>query len=222
MKADFSNEDKIKCLLWSNRHCCLCGKACGTDIEIAHIIPRGRQRSWDIDNAIPLCYDCHAEIGRYNRAHPRGNKYRPEELKARRDQIYEEQTRHLVPPIQFEVTQQIVGTNTRREFPDVGYNIAHLGDSLPVRVRVIARMFLDNKDLGIHQSEDYSGKKIWNLNPRFAVYGHFKVPVEKVEKHQRLEIKVTAIIIDRYEREHELLPMGWVYSPDANAWIYSP
>ena len=102
MKDDFSEEDKIKCLLWCNRHCCLCGKACGTDIEIAHIIERAKENSNDIDNAIPLCYECHSEIGKYNKKHPKGNKYRPKELKARRDQIYEGQTRYLVPPIHFE------------------------------------------------------------------------------------------------------------------------
>jgi len=222
MKADFSNKDKIKCLLWSNRHCCLCGKACGTDIEIAHILPRGRPRSWDIDNAIPLCYNCHAEIGRYSKAHPRGSKYRPEELKARREQIYEEQTRHLVPPIQLGVTQQIVGTNEKRKLPDVGFNIAHLGDSLPVRVRVIAQMFLDDQDLGVHESDYSAGERMWNLNPRVAVYGHFQVPVKEVGKEQRLEIRVTAIIIDQYEREHKLLPMAWVYNPNTDEWIYSP
>ena len=30
--GDFHEKDKIKCLLWCNRHCCPCGKACGTDI----------------------------------------------------------------------------------------------------------------------------------------------------------------------------------------------
>ena len=75
MTGDFCEEDKTKCLLWCSRHCCLCGKACGTNIEIAHVIPKGQDGSDDIDNAIPLCFDCHSEIGRYNKEHPRGNKY---------------------------------------------------------------------------------------------------------------------------------------------------
>src|SRR4030042_1579077 len=139
---DFNEADKIRCLLWCNRHCCLCGKPCGTNIEIAHIIQKGKEGSSNnIDNAIPLCFDCHSEIGRYNAEHPKGNKYRPKELKARRDQIYEEYTRHLVPPINYLITQDI-GNKTKRELPDIGFNIQHLGDSLPVMVLVNISIFL--------------------------------------------------------------------------------
>jgi hypothetical protein len=94
-KHDFQEADKIKLLLWCDRHCCVCGKACGTDIQIAHIDEKG---PGEIDNAIPLCYDCHAKTGRYNPKYPLGNKHRPKELKARREQVYEQHTRALVPP----------------------------------------------------------------------------------------------------------------------------
>jgi hypothetical protein len=33
-------------------------------------------------------FDCHQEIGSYNDKHPRGNKIRPDELRARRDRVY--------------------------------------------------------------------------------------------------------------------------------------
>ena len=222
MKGDFSEEDKIKCLLWCNRHCCLCGKACGTDIEIAHIIPKGKDKSEDIDNAIPLCYECHSEIGRYNKNHPRGNKYRPNELKARRDQIYEEQTRHLVPPIHYEITQDLPNGQKRR-LPDVGFNITHLGDSLPVKVLVAAQIFLGNRDLGMLEEKGYySGKKPWNMNPRLGARAHFKVPQEAVDSTERLEVKVTVTTIDRYERQHQLLPIAWVYMRDHNLWYLEP
>jgi hypothetical protein len=220
-KGDFSEEDKIRALLWSNRHCCLCGKACGTDIEIAHIERKGKNKSWEIDNAIPLCYQCHAEIGKYNQQHPRGNKYRPKELKARREQIYEEQTRHLVPPIQYRITQTLV-SGGKRIFPDIGLTVLHLGDSLPVKLRVLARIFLDQKDLGLPEPDLYSGKKIWNRNPRFGVHGHFTVPVEKIDDGQQLEIRVTVTVIDQYEREHQLLPVGWIYMPRINSWYLEP
>ena len=221
MPGDFSEDDKIKCLLWCNRHCCLCGKACGTNIEIAHIIPKGQDRSEDIDNAIPLCFDCHSEIGRYNKEHPRGNKYRPKELKARREQIYEEYTRHLVPPIHFEITQDLPNGQKRR-LPDIGFNITHLGDSLPVKVLVATQIFLGNKDLGIPKTGHYSGKQLWSMNPRFGVRGHFSVPDESVKSTERLEIKVKVTVIDQYEREHQLLPIGWVYMRDKNSWYLEP
>ena len=220
MAEDFTEDVKLKCLLWSDRHCCLCGKACGTDIEIAHIDPKERGGK-NIDNAIPLCYDCHAKIGRYNIEHPKGNKYRPSELRARREQIYERYTRHLVPPIDFRVTQFIVGGVKQRKLPDVGFNITHLGDSHPVKVKVEARVKLGEKDLGMLKGH-YGGKKLWNLNPRFTIFGHVNIPKRAAESDERLEIDVTVTIIDEYEREHRLLPMGWVYMRDNNSWFIEP
>lgn len=70
------------------RRCCLCFKQCGINIEAAHIVDEAAGGSNDEDNGIPLCFDCHQEIGSYNDRHPRGNKFRPEELRARRDQVY--------------------------------------------------------------------------------------------------------------------------------------
>ncbi len=70
------------------RLCCLCYKRCGTNIEAAHIIDESAGGSNDEDNGIPLCFDCHQEIGSYNDKHPKGNKFRPEELRARRNRVY--------------------------------------------------------------------------------------------------------------------------------------
>jgi len=70
------------------RLCPLCLKQCGTNMEAAHIISEKEGGSDDADNGIPVCFDCHQEIGSYNDDHPKGNKFRPEELKARRDRLY--------------------------------------------------------------------------------------------------------------------------------------
>jgi len=217
----FSEKDKIKCLLRSDRHCCLCGKACGTDIEIAHIIPKSEGGSGDIDNAIPLCFDCHSKIGKYNKEHPKGNKYRPEELMARREQIYEKYTRHLVPPIHFEITQDLPN-GQKRLLPVVGFNITHVGDSLPVKVFVATLIFLGSKDLGIPKTGHYSGKQPWSMNPRLGYGGRFMVPDQAVKSTERLEIKVQVTVIDQYERAHPLLPIGWVYMRDKNSWYAEP
>jgi hypothetical protein len=98
----FSPDDKKKMLLWCARHCCLCGKFAGIGIEVAHLEPNKN----DIDNGMPLCFDCHAAIGHYNYGHPRGNKYSLPELKIRRDQVYDEHTCHLISPVSCEITQQ--------------------------------------------------------------------------------------------------------------------
>jgi len=84
----FSPEVKTEMFIRCSRRCCLCLKQCGVNIEAAHIIDEAAGGSNDVDNGIPLCFDCHQEIGAYNDKHPRGNKFRPEELCARRDQVY--------------------------------------------------------------------------------------------------------------------------------------
>jgi len=217
MTEEFSQDVKIKCLLWSDRHCCLCGKACGTNIVIAHIIPKAKEGTNNIDNAIPLCFDCHSEIGRYNEEHPKGNKYKPKELKARRKQIYDKYTCHLVPPIDFQVTQK------SHKLPKVGFTIRHLGDSLPVRVLVVVEIFLEDISLGMPRGEYYTGKKVWHMNPGSGIRGvHFEVPEEVVNSDKRLMVTVNITIIDRYEREHNLLPVGWVYMREKNSWYAEP
>ena len=85
----FSPVIKSKMFIKCARICCLCYKQCGTNIEAAHIIDESKGGSNDEDNGIPVCFDCHEEIGSYNDKHPKGNKFRPEELYARRDKIYE-------------------------------------------------------------------------------------------------------------------------------------
>lgn len=84
----FNQDVKSSMFLRCNRRCCLCHKICGTNIEAAHIVDEAAGGSNDEDNGIALCLDCHQEVGAYNDKHPRGNKFRPAELRARRDQVY--------------------------------------------------------------------------------------------------------------------------------------
>jgi len=44
------------------RHCCVCWRWCGSKMHLHHIIPRAQDGPDEIDNAIPVCLDCHAEI----------------------------------------------------------------------------------------------------------------------------------------------------------------
>jgi HNH endonuclease len=84
----FDSAVKMAMFIHCNRRCCLCLKQCGLNIEAAHIIDEAANGSNDENNGIPLCFDCHQEIGSYNDKHPRGNKIRPDELRARRDRVY--------------------------------------------------------------------------------------------------------------------------------------
>jgi hypothetical protein len=54
-------------------------------MEIDHIVPKSEGGSETKDNAIPVCFECHAEIHSYNDKHPRGRKFRPDELRHHRE-----------------------------------------------------------------------------------------------------------------------------------------
>lgn len=215
--SNFREEDKVKRLLWCDRHCCLCGKSCGIDIEFAHL--PGKENSNNIDDGIPVCSGCHIKINAYNSKHPKGTKYKAKELIKRREQIYEEYTRHLAPPIDFKITQNLP-FGGQRNFPDVGFNIMHLGDSFPVKALVVAKIYLGDKFLK-EPGGHYSGKEFWNLNPQMGYQGHFEVN-EAVGSTDRLEINVYVTIVDQYERHHELLPVSWVYQREKNSWFANP
>jgi hypothetical protein len=85
----FSPDVKARMFARCMRHCCLCRKQCGTNIEAAHIIDEAAGGPNDEQNGIPLCFDCHQEIGAYRESHPKGNKFSPGELRSRRDKVYE-------------------------------------------------------------------------------------------------------------------------------------
>ena len=213
----FDQKTRTSALLWCDRHCCLCKKPCGTNIEVHHIVPEGLGGSDEIDNAIALCFECHGEVGRYNESHPVGSKYRPEELKARRDQIYEEFTRHLVPPIYYNITNQLL-PNGKREYPDVGFSLVHYGDSLPVRVQSVIEAIQEALP-AIKMPGHYGGEVLWNLNPRLKCSGHFRLP-DAVGKLEKIRLRVSLRIFDQYDRPHDLLPVHFLYVRDGDYWYF--
>ena len=85
-----TNWEKVKeeVLIKCKRYCCKCGRYMGIGIEVHHIIQRAKGGKDEFDNAIPLCFDCHCEIGSYNDDHPKGNKFKSNELKRIRDEFY--------------------------------------------------------------------------------------------------------------------------------------
>lgn len=75
-------------LLASARHCCVCRRYKGVKIEVHHIVPESEGGENTADNAIALCFDCHADAGHYNPNHPRGTKYSQSGLERARDEWY--------------------------------------------------------------------------------------------------------------------------------------
>ena len=71
------------------RHCCICHKFCGIKMEVHHIKAEADGGKNTFENAIPLCFDCHAEVRQYDPKHPKGTKFTEKELIQQRDKWYE-------------------------------------------------------------------------------------------------------------------------------------
>jgi hypothetical protein len=85
----FPQDVKTTALVACQRCCCICHIQCGVEIECHHIAPESEGGSDDLENCIPLCFNCHAKVGHYNPKHGRGNKFTPEELRQHRDSWFE-------------------------------------------------------------------------------------------------------------------------------------
>lgn len=84
----FSEEIKIKAMISCGRCCCVCHKFCGNNMEVHHIKARAEGGQDIYENAIPLCFDCHAEVRQYDPQHPKGIKFTEKELIMHRDEWY--------------------------------------------------------------------------------------------------------------------------------------
>ncbi|MBU2523824.1 HNH endonuclease [Patescibacteria group bacterium] len=81
MSSGFSKKVKEELFFKNGRCCAICKKLCGTNIEAHHIEMKKNGGKNTIENAISLCFDCHAEAGFSNKDHPKGNMYGEGELK---------------------------------------------------------------------------------------------------------------------------------------------
>ena len=86
MSGKFKQQDVDDLLVKCHRRCCICHRFCGVKIEIDHMVPSAEDGPSEITNAIAVCFECHAEIHSYNDQHPRGRKFRAEELRKHKEQ----------------------------------------------------------------------------------------------------------------------------------------
>jgi hypothetical protein len=140
-------------------------------------------------------------------------------LKARREQVYEEFTRHLIPPVYCDITN-ILSPTEKRQFPDAGFNLIHYGDSLPVNVKTILEIIREGHP-SLKLTGHYGGESFWNLNPRFRHAGHFTLP-EVVYDEPLIRVRVSVTVIDQYDREHKLLPVQFIYLKEGDYWFFEP
>lgn len=84
----FPPKVKEDAMVACGRHCCLCRKFCGVNMEVHHIKQAADGGPDTFENAIPLCFDCHADVKAYNPRHPKGIRYTEAELVRHRDIMY--------------------------------------------------------------------------------------------------------------------------------------
>jgi 5-methylcytosine-specific restriction endonuclease McrA len=106
MSNGFDREEVANLLIKGHRRCCVCHRFCGSKMEIDHIVQRADGGGNEIENAIAVCFDCHAEIHHYNNKHPKGRKFTPEEIKGHKTrwlEICENKPEIFVQPLSADV-----------------------------------------------------------------------------------------------------------------------
>ena len=86
----FPKTVKEKAAVACNRCCCICHEFKGLKLEFHHIKQEADGGENTFENCIPLCFDCHADMGGVNPKHPKGNAYSEKELRMHRDKWYKE------------------------------------------------------------------------------------------------------------------------------------
>lgn len=86
----FSEKVQAEALAACGRCCCICHKFCGTKIALHHIKQKAYGGDDTFENCIPLCLDCHEDMGKADPKHATGKHYTERELIMHRDNWYRE------------------------------------------------------------------------------------------------------------------------------------
>ena len=84
----FSENVQAEALVACGRCCCICHKFCSTKITLHHIRQKVYGGDDSFDNCIPLCLDCHEDMGKADPNHSIGKHYSEKELRMHRDAWY--------------------------------------------------------------------------------------------------------------------------------------
>jgi hypothetical protein len=101
----FPQEVKTKAMVACGRSCVICHKFCGNNMEVHHIVAESEGGSNNYDNAIPLCFDCHAEVRQYDPKHPKGIRFTKDELIQHRDNWYKKISQFSPQKEEFEMDE---------------------------------------------------------------------------------------------------------------------
>lgn len=113
----FPQKIKEQILVDSARHCCVCHKSAGLKIEVHHIIPQEKGGEDIYDNAIALCFDCHADAGHYYAKHPKGMKLSPTELKLHKEKWLEIVRKNNIE-MSSEIQVELVVNGEKKFYPE--------------------------------------------------------------------------------------------------------
>lgn len=123
----FPQDVKERVLVSSGRCCAICHNFKGNNIEIHHIKKHSEGGADTFENAIPLCFDCHAEVGQYDPKHPKGTKFSENELMLHRDAWYKK----------VENSGGIVSNEETKEIDRVTYQ--RLSEYLPYQLMIFTK-----------------------------------------------------------------------------------
>ena len=154
----FSQKIRQEIFVLSARHCCVCHKSKGVKLEIHHIAPQQQGGSNTIENAISLCFDCHADAGHYFAGHPKGSIFSPKELLRHKEEWFKivrenkidtsneadspkniAQVKHKLK-MQKKVLKELIDHRAVKENPITGYyiyNSSHMFISSKVIIRSV-------------------------------------------------------------------------------------
>jgi len=104
----FSEKVQHDALVACGRRCCICHNFCGTKIELHHIKRKADGGDDTFDNCIPLCFNCHADMGKADAQHPKGKHYSERELKKHRNNWYKQVANLDIEPISTEEINKIL------------------------------------------------------------------------------------------------------------------
>jgi hypothetical protein len=93
----FSPKVKEEALKRSARHCSVCHRYKGVKMEVHHLIQEADGGPNTLENAIPLCFDCHSDAGHFNNRHPKGSKLSIPGLTKSRDSWYNFVSENSIP-----------------------------------------------------------------------------------------------------------------------------
>lgn len=104
----FPKSVEEQALVACGRCCCICHKFCGTKINLHHIKQKADGGEDTFENCIPLCLDCHEDMGKADPKHSTGKHYSENELIMHRDKWYKEMAVKEIEPISKEFIDDMV------------------------------------------------------------------------------------------------------------------